>query len=246
MVDEEIVNQETTQDIQQDTVNEEQPSEDYDIQQEKNKEKKGHEYNFQALREKAQKAERDREELSRKLRMYEEQQKAVLEARKVQEEQTLQPDDLVEGKHLSKYDKKIKELEEKLSSYQQQSYQMTAEQQLKTQFPDFEKVVNEQTINDLKLVDPDLAASIGANPDLLSKARTAYNAIKRLNIYKEDMYTEDKKRAATNENKPRPLASVSPQQGDSPLSHANAFANGLTDDLKKQLLKEMTEAIKRR
>lgn len=35
---------------------------------------------------------------------------------------------------------------------------------------------------------------------------------------------------------------LSPQQGDSPLSKANAFANGLTEDLKKQLQKEMFEA----
>jgi hypothetical protein len=52
----------------------------------------------------------------------------------------------------------------------------------------------------------------------------------------------DKLRAQKNAAKPKPLASVNPQQGDSPLSKANAFANGLTDDLKKQLRKEMEDA----
>ena len=39
---------------------------------------------------------------------------------------------------------------------------------------------------------------------------------------------------------------MSPQQGDSPLSRANAFANGLTPELRVQLIKEMEEARKNR
>jgi len=49
-----------------------------------------------------------------------------------------------------------------------------------------------------------------------------------------------------NTAKPRPLTSVSPQSGESPLSRANAFAEGLTPELKKNLFKEMQEAKKNR
>ncbi len=49
-------------------------------------------------------------------------------------------------------------------------------------------------------------------------------------------------RIQKNASKPKPLASVNPQQGDSPLSRANAFANGLTEELKDQLRKEMSES----
>jgi hypothetical protein len=38
------------------------------------------------------------------------------------------------------------------------------------------------------------------------------------------------------------MASISPQQGDSPLTKANAFANGeLTPELKAQLWKETNQ-----
>ena len=58
------------------------------------------------------------------------------------------------------------------------------------------------------------------------------------------MIEADKRKAQENSAKPRPMASVSPQQGESPLSHANAFANGLTPELQKQLWKEMQDAKK--
>ena len=57
-------------------------------------------------------------------------------------------------------------------------------------------------------------------------------------------YDAEKAIAQRNAAKPKPLASVSPQQGSSPMSQANAFANGMTKDLKAQLLKEMRDAQK--
>jgi hypothetical protein len=53
--------------------------------------------------------------------------------------------------------------------------------------------------------------------------------------------------AHKNASKPKPLASVSPQQADSPLSKANAFANmPLSKEVKNQLHKEMIAAMKGR
>ena len=66
--------------------------------------------------------------------------------------------------------------------------------------------------------------------------------MKKFGIYREDPHSEDRIRALRNTQKPKPITSVSPQQGDSPLSKANAFANGLTEDLKAQLRKEMAAA----
>ena len=79
--------------------------------------------------------------------------------------------------------------------------------------------------------------------DLYSTAVSAYTMIKNLGIApKGDDFMVQKAQAQKNAAKPKPLASVNPQQGESPLSKANAFANGLTDDLKAQLLKEMYAA----
>jgi len=69
--------------------------------------------------------------------------------------------------------------------------------------------------------------------------------VKKLGIYKPDNYEKDRAHVATNANKPRSSASISPQQGDSPLSNANAFADGLTPELKKKLYAEMLEAKSR-
>ena len=55
----------------------------------------------------------------------------------------------------------------------------------------------------------------------------------------------DRARVIKNSAKPRPLASVNPQQGDSPLSKANAFANGeFTEADRKRAWAEMVAARK--
>ena len=55
----------------------------------------------------------------------------------------------------------------------------------------------------------------------------------------------DREQAQRNMAKPRPLASVAASQGnDSPLQRANAFANGLTEELRSQLHREMVESMR--
>jgi hypothetical protein len=142
--------------------------------------------------------------------------------------------------------RKIKALEQKIQGYQQQSAESTVEAKLKYQYPDFDKIVSADNIRQLSSSYPELAATINSSSDLYSKAVSAYTLIKKLGIAPaEDMYSQEREVAQRNAAKPRPLASVSPQQGDSPLSHANAFANGLTPELRKQLHKEMVEAMKK-
>ncbi len=184
------------------------------------------EENLALLRDRARKAEAEREALARQLKAYQEkldQQSAA--------SPTLAPDDIVEGKDLA--------------NIQRQLNQMQAEARLRMRYPDFDKVVSPSNIASLSEMYPDIAKTIGTSNDLYSQAVTAYTVIKNLGIYAED-YSQDKKIAATNAAKPRPLTSISPQKGDTPLSHANAFANGMTDELAKQLRKEMFDAMKNR
>ena len=71
--------------------------------------------------------------------------------------------------------------------------------------------------------------------------------VKKLGISEQVMVdNQGKATAQRNAAKPRPTASISPQQGETPLSRANAFANGLTEEMKKQLYKEMLEAASNR
>jgi len=200
--------------------------------------------NIRLLRKRAEQAERierERDDALRRLKEFEAQKEMASQAPE-DDELTIGPDDLAEGKHLSKVTKKIKKLEEQLLAQQQQSATMSTEALLKAKYADFDAVVSKENIEALRENYPEIAETIGASQNIYSKAVSAYTMIKKLGIHVEDLYTADKAIAQKNAAKPKPLASVSPQQGDSPLSRANAFANGLTEELKVQLRKEMEDA----
>jgi len=64
--------------------------------------------------------------------------------------------------------------------------------------------------------------------------------IKNLGIHKEEQFVEEKKRIQANALKPRLSPAVAAQQqGESPLTKANMFAEGLTPELQSQLKREM-------
>lgn len=193
--------------------------------------------NFRALREKAQRLERERDHALAQLNAKH-QQPPEDDADDI----GIAPDDLAEGKHLSKLNKKVRDMQKEMQLYKQQTQTVSAETRLKIQYPDIEKVVSQDNISQLNELYPELAHTLNANQDLYSKAVAAYTMIKKLGIHAEDTFSAERELAQKNAAKPKPLASVSPQQGDSPLSRANAFANGLTDELKEQLRKEMMEA----
>jgi hypothetical protein len=198
--------------------------------------------NLRILRERSQRAERERDELMRRLAEVEAKTKPQVE----DEDFRIGDDEIAEGKHLSKITKKMKKLEEQIANYQQQTNVSTTEARLKAQYPDFERVVNKENIELLRESYPDVAATLNSSTDLYNTASSAYTLIKKLGIAQEDQYAQDRARAQTNAAKPRPLTSISPQGSDSPLSRANAFAGPLTDDLKKTLHREMIEAMKNR
>ncbi len=204
--------------------------------------------NFKRLEEKSERTERERDEAIRLLREINDKQQASKAAAadqdRLDEDFTINPDELAEGKHLTKIQNKIKRLEDQVKGYQSQSEQLSVESRLKAQYADFDKVVNNDTIKTLKEQYPEMADTISNSPNLYNKAVTAYTLIKKLNIAPDDQYQEDRALAQKNSAKPRSLTSLSPQQGDTPMSKANAFASGLTDELKLQLRKEMDEARK--
>jgi len=154
-------------------------------------------------------------------------------------------DDLVEGKHLGKIAKEMRDLKKELKSYQQATTSATVETRLKQKYNDFDNVVSKENVEALVRDYPELGNTLRSNTDLYSQAVTAYTMIKQMGIYREDKFAGDRAKAEENAGKPRPLASMSPQQGDGALSKANAFAGGLTKELKEQLIKEMNDARSR-
>ena len=201
------------------------------------------ERNFKNLVEKNKRLERERDDA---LRLAQEKLHQQQPAEEPDEEINLGSDDLVEGKHVKILSKQLKKMEEKIKQYEQKSTTMSQEAMLKAQYPDIEQVVSKENMDLLREQDPDFSELLDGSSNFRSKAISAYKQIKKLGIYVDDNYKSDRELAQKNAAKPKPLASVSPQQGDSPLSRANAFANGLTEELKVQLRKEMEEARKNR
>lgn len=204
--------------------------------------------NFKAIKERARQAERERDDALRVVKELSEKHKAEnpYYSSPVSEPDDLNinPDDLVEGKHLQRMKEKFKKIESQLQENQYNTYLASTELKLKAQYPDLEKVLTPDNIETFKLAYPELASTVSSTSDYYNKAVSAYTMIKKFGIYQEEGNSHEKQVVQKNLAKPKPLASVSPQQGDSPLSRANAFANGLTKDLKDQLFKEMADARK--
>jgi hypothetical protein len=177
--------------------------------------------NLRSVRLAKEKLERENQELINRLKQIEESKKAQHD-----------PDDLVPRRYV----------DEQLQEVKKQMHQASTEYKLKVEYPDFDKVVNDATISRLKEKNPALAYAIGQVGDVYSQASAAYEAIKNLGIYTADTFEKDRERAQHNANKPKSLQSINSNNNSapgSPINHANAFAEGLTEDHKKQLWKEM-------
>lgn len=192
--------------------------------------------NIRALREKAERAayvERENQRLAAELEQYK--QARYQNKEEVHDDIALDDDQETEDPRIKKLERKIQKMETD-----------QLENHLKATYPDYDKVVNSENLARLKESKPYLAQTLFSNPDLYSKAITAYEMIKGAGIYQEPTYTHEREVIARNQSKPRSMSSIAPQQSDSPLNKVNAFANGLTPDLQKQLYKEMTEAMNNR
>ncbi|HXB11343.1 MAG TPA: hypothetical protein VNZ45_05110 [Bacteroidia bacterium] len=189
--------------------------------------------NFKAMREAKAQAQRERDELARQL----EDLKAARE-----EELSIGDDELAEGKHLKKQNDRIRKLEAKIIETEKRNNDLLMESKLKSKYPDFDEVVNESSLSQLSKSDPDTADSIR----ILAKSNEYLAAVNAYKALKKDssplsVLTQDQQKALKNAAKPRPSVSISPTQGESPLTRANAFAQGLTPELKAQLAAEMQE-----
>lgn len=210
--------------------------------------------NLRILRERAEKAEREREEAVRYIMSMQQSKPQVQKQQEVEVEDdpfarlVIDDESLVEGKHLKELVKEIKNLRSTVKNYEQQTQKtahQTIEVKLQTQFPDFNKVVTEENLVQLRSMNPDLADAILANKDEYKQAKLAYDMVKQLGIYKEDVFDEERSLVRKNTLKPRPLTSISPTQTDNPMSKVNAFAHApLTKELKDKYYEEMLQAMK--
>ena len=107
-----------------------------------------------------------------------------------------------------------------------------AEKWARVKYSDYDSVVTNDNLQRLVQTSPELARMLMANPDPVG----AYKLLKSLNID-----ASESAQLKENQQKPRTVGSVGQA---SALSQANAFAKGLTPELKSQLWKEMQDAMK--
>lgn len=211
-------------------------------------EKKTVDYNWKELKSKSERLQRERDEAMRRLQeaeMRSQQQAAQMPVE--DDDLRINPDDLVEGKHINRMDKKvnrrIKELEEEVRSFKSNASVSIAEAQLKTRYNDFDKVVNGDSFDRLAEAHPELAASIKeSNLDAYQKGVSIYKLIKQFGL--ENGYEEEKARIAENMAKPRPSNAVSPQQGNTSLAAADSFMRTMSKSEKDAIWKKMQEIRK--
>lgn len=162
------------------------------------------------------------------------------------DELDLRDDDIAEGKHYKALKREVRQLNEAVAKANAEREKLAAEARLRATYPDIFNVVTQENMEELAKIEPELVESIVTSPKTYSQHIAAYKLIKKYSIGTQDPYADDKARAQKNMAKPKSAASVAPRMGESPLSDAERFQNGMTPELQAQLLREMDEAIANR
>jgi hypothetical protein len=113
---------------------------------------------------------------------------------------------------------------------------------IETEMQDYSQVVTPENVERLKQTNPRLAASLGDVKDPYAQGALAYSYIKSQGIYKENEGANNRQRAMDNSKKPLPVTAAKPSNA---LESANAYANGLTPEVKQKLFAEMQAAIRK-
>lgn len=193
------------------------------------------EKNFLRLRETKEQLERE----NRELKKYVESQMQKDSSSQEDEDFGVDDDDYVEGKVVKKLYKQLNSLKR---TYEQEKIASIPEK-LRGKFSDFDQVVTVENVEKLKNSEPELYQSITSGKDLYAKGVSAYKTLKAMGIVKTDPYIAQKEQVQKNSSRPLSTQAI---KGQGALAEANIFAKGLTPELRTQLQKEMSEAVKAR
>lgn len=227
IVHQEVIEQEEPLEIQQEV-------QETPVEQKKPDPTTSKERNMRALTAKAAQLEKERDEALRLLK-----EKAGYEqSNGIQESEDLSfnPDDLVTGKDVARIYEKQKKLEANIYHQQQNN-------RLRQQYPDFDKVVNAETLNVLRYTYPEIYRTLDSGSDVYATGASAYTIMKNMGIVDTPDINHEKELVKKNSEKPRPLSSINAMNNEkSPLARTNAFAQGLDKQTKDRLWAEMNEA----
>ena len=152
-----------------------------------------------------------------------------------------------ETEHLNKNDILTVEQAEKIAEKKfkkllKQAEDSKGEERMRAKYADYDSVVTPQNLERLKNEDPEEFEAIAEQAKLYGKASMAYKTLKLRYGTVTPEAQENREKIAANANKPRAASSMG---ATGALSQAKLYENGLTPDLKKQLLSEMVQASRR-
>lgn len=143
----------------------------------------------------------------------------------------------------------LREQEERYRKQLESERQAQAERALNIQYKDLYQVLTNENLRRLEAEEPELAASIAANPDTYSAKVTAYKQIKKLGIAEENYNAmRVSQRLAENAQRPKNPNASAPRQGSPALAAAapvSGYADTITEDIAARHRKEMEDAIAR-
>ena len=199
---------------------------------------------FQEIRSKAEKLQRERDEAVNTLRRIEEyalQQQQQVKQPEPEPQPEYDDDDYIEGKQ---FKSEINYLKRELNQFKQQAQSTSIEQQLRSKYNDFDKVMTYENIAKLRELKPEIAQALHQSPDLYNKAASTYTILKEMGIHQENTYEPERERAQQNFSKPQ--ASSSLKKTESALTHASEFSGSRLDEKrKKEIWASMQQSLRR-
>jgi hypothetical protein len=203
---------------------------------------------FRDMRKKIDLAKRESDRIARELEEAARERdyyKSLIPKNEPQEKQySVGDDELVEGRHLRASLDRINKFEKEFAAERQKIRNEHDESRTRAEFPNFDEIVNEDSLAELRSKYPEIAQSINSNPTLYGRAKAAYQLIKNFNIGQKDSYDKEDEAIRKNSAKPKPSNSISPQS--EALANANLFAGGLTKESKKRIYLETMKIINSR
>lgn len=220
------------------------------IEKEHPKKDSNSDQNWRLMRDRAEAAERRSQELERMVQQNLNQNQTSQKIQLVDDEDDdsdISDDSYIEGRQYKKQLKAVKkELKETRKQFQEIAIRTATDQaefKLKTQFSDFDSVVTKDNLEKLEMAKPSLYRSILATQDIYDRGYTAYEMIKASGMVQESPYEDQDRRLEQNRSKPRSAANISPQSSDTPLTRVGDYDRRvLTEDRKRQLMKQVEEA----
>jgi hypothetical protein len=220
--------------VQQATIEPSESVESNERQEETQKSRsRDQEYNWGEARRKMQDLERKAQEQDELIRRLQ----GVKQGQEDEDMKNLTDDDIVTVSQAKKLASKM--AREVAENVMKQNNLSTLEERINNKYPDFQKIVSREAVEQLKSDEPELAASLSSMQDPYQQAIAAYKLIKKMGG--KDELTLEQRKAIENRSKPQSVQTVTK---NSAIGNAHMFENGLTKELKAKLYKEMCDAAK--